>query len=76
MIFSDIPADLVSINKDRAVKALHTASIAILGESDREERSRNAGRSFVQTLLETCSFGGVARVLAFDPESGYTYANR
>lgn len=42
----------------------------------REERSRYAGRSFVQTLLETCSFGGVARVRAFDPESGYTYANR
>ena len=34
MIFSDIPADLVSINKDRAVKALHRP-LAILGESDR-----------------------------------------
>lgn len=76
MIFSDIPADLVSINKDRAVKALHTVSDPTGIRQSREERSRNAGRSFVQTLLETCSFGGVARVRAFDPESGYTYANR
>lgn len=44
------------------------------GGEERKPRSRRtlAGRSFVQTLLETCSFGGVARVHAFDPEEAGT----
>lgn len=81
VVFSDIPIDFVSINREtEGCQGKPFIPFAILGESG-EERERNVVRMRWQkfcsnTLRNVLLRRRCTRVHAFDPECGYTYANR